>query len=429
MGIIDSSAARGHKLAGMLAFFLFFFFIFAPRIAVAGYPIPLAHLTATLVVVAALVKKPSALIWPDIFFAALLAATVSVYGAFVEAVSFGYPSDKEAYAFSRMSIRNFVYYIFGLGFFALFPRYKQIGNLLKVFFIAAVVNSMVVIVEYVVPGVRTAIESVMFQNPSSNIDYLNVDWRLRGLAAQGGASLALASALGIWVGLYSERKRLISMPAAMAGSLIILLSTIVVARTGLLLGLGFFALWICMVTKSLDRKSVALVALLPVVAAGAVVLVVTIFSEVIPWAFELFINVAAGRGLTTGSTSELLSMLKVPDDALRVIFGFGFFEADVSFRSDSGYIKTMYSVGILGSTLIYGLHAYFLLYRLPRVFSNYAGFFYVSGLVLFFAEIKEPFLYQNYTARFLIILYALSFCALRGGHCRKLFMTRRGCAS
>lgn len=148
------------------------------------------------------------------------------------------------------------------------------------------------------------------------------------------------------------------------------------------------------------------------IVLGAMVLSIasTIFSDklasILPWAMEIFYNFLHGEGFRTNSTDELMSMYNVPSDLMKIILGFGFFEADISYRSDSGFIKTLYSIGLF-SLPLYLYHVYFLLYYLPVKFKKYRFMFYLIFVFMMIMELKGPVFYQNYTSRVVFILYAL----------------------
>lgn len=301
-------------------------------------------------------------------------------------------------------------------------RLDLIALLLTVFYVAAL-NGVIIALEFNFPIIRTTLEGWLVQAEGSNINYKEVSWRLRGIAAEGGASLSIFMALGIAAGALAVHKGRLSALPFMVGSVTILIALITVARTGLYLGLALFAAFIVVQLATGFRRNwpaVAVALLLPVFYFSAAS---QNYSAVAPWAFELFNNLYQRGELRTDSTDDLRAMFGEPPSNLQMteegrgsarsrmsgwgwVFGIGFFDGNAPFRNDSGYIKTIYSVGGIGALFIYGLFAFHLLAGVSRRlgWASYIWIFYLGAL--FVSELKEPLLYQNYTGRSLALIIA-----------------------
>lgn len=280
-----------------------------------------------------------------------------------------------------------------------------------VFFVAAA-NSLVLILEFNFPTVRIGIENWLVQSEDSNIDYMNVAWRLRGLAAEGGASLSVFMVLGVAAGTVAVHLRCIPIPVFIIGSSAILVALISVARTGLYMSAVLLAIFIA--AQLIFNLRNTWRPLLGALIATIIYFWATAdnYNAVAPWAFELFNNFILTGQFRTASTDDLFTMLpsNPSSGALGLkgigdwVFGIGFFDGEADFRSDSGYMKTVYSVGIIGALMMYGMFAYHLAIGVGRRIGVAAYVWIVFLGLLYISEIKEPFMYQNYAGRSLVMI-------------------------
>ncbi|WP_316390102.1 hypothetical protein [Citrobacter farmeri] len=308
--------------------------------------------------------------------------------------------------FLKIMINNAMYLFFGIMLLSTFMRDEDISLYLKIIVFIVFINSVLIIIASLLPEVKNFLESILSQDYDSNLDYAN-GFRARGLAAAGGFSL---SALGIVASIICvflcSNKKMTSLQAFII-LLVITISQIFIARTGLYFCIAIFISWYAYsIIFSKNKLLLIIIALI-----GFSILIISFdsysdkFAGVLSWAFELFNNITSGSGVHTNSTDDLLTMFSIPSDLLRIIFGFGFYEADVAYRSDSGFVRSLYSVGLL-SIFIYLFHGYFLCKKMPEHHRLFKSMFIIMFAILFILEIKGPVFYQNYTARFLFILYA-----------------------
>jgi hypothetical protein len=91
---------------------------------------------------------------------------------------------------------------------------------------------------------------------------------------------------------------------------------------------------------------------------------ITNFTEnILPWAFELFINSKEGDGLTSGTTTAMQEELFFPESVFGLLFGVG----DSAPMSDSGLVRTVFAVGIFGLVVHLVLVAGFWRFALSRI--------------------------------------------------------------
>lgn len=342
-------------------------------------------------------------------FFVVLMLSFGFYSALIEQVMFHHNQTRFELGFLRISINNCVMFFIGMCLIYLFKKFNlDRYELLKMFFYVSVLNSALILFSFINQDFRVALESILFQSPTSNINYMELDWRLRGIAAGGGASLSMFNAFSVMCGVLLTENKRVSPTVFLFGSLIITASCIVIARTGLMVSLAILSFWIFLNLLKPQRQT-----MLPLIAVfsifiALVISYIDVFMRVIPWALEIFLNILDGRGASSKSTNELFSMFDIPDQLVNLLLGFGFIESSVEFRSDSGYVKTMYAVGALAAFALYAL-IFFILFKYPvKQIEKGKVYWILFATMLVFTEIKEPFMYQNYLGRALL-LFVLFF--------------------
>jgi hypothetical protein len=135
-----------------------------------------------------------------------------------------------------------------------------------------------------------------------------------------------------------------------------------------------------------------------------VVMNIQLDAEISSWAFEWVDGLMSGE-VSSSSSDDLGTMLFLPHDVVHLFFGIGFFEGEGRLypRSDSGYVKTILSIGLLFGGVLYGTIAW-MFGQIRKVDRRYSLFVLSVLGFMFLVEIKEPFLYQNSAARLIFLL-------------------------
>lgn len=266
-------------------------------------------------------------------------------------------------------------------------------------------NSTLIIIEYLIPGVRVFFEA--FLESPIGLDYSNHPFRLRGLAAAGGAGLSLANALAVLCLLQTTKtKSFISPAIAVFMAATITVSNVVVGRTGLIFGIVFFAMLMALVIVRIFKNRFSFINLF--VMFGVTVAIFKLLEnfddEGMYSAFEWMSFFETGR-LETSSTDELAGTLALPNTITHILAGYGYFEGPHrdEIRSDSGFLKTFASVGVLLGLSLYTIIVA-LIWNIRKVAPHATSFLALMLFMLLIAEIKEPFFYQNFVARMLALL-------------------------
>jgi len=277
------------------------------------------------------------------------------------------------------------------------------------------IQSVLTIAAYLVPNVNLMYDAIIPNTGNLTVDQ---NLRVRGFTNLGGAWLSVMLSFSVLCGVYlveianSLKDKLLNIIIVV----ICTAATIAVGRTGLMLSLVIICIYL---TRWLFmggglKNVVALIGTIFVIISITLIVVPDIndmiSEETIDWAFEIFLNQDAGY--STASTDELSSMIYLPDDKIELIFGSGFYESGYwkSKRSDSGFIKTIFSIGLLGSVFFYSVY----LYIAQRTIlgystnSNLSFFLMLMFSMIFIVEIKEPYLQTIGVPMIIFSIYFIS---------------------
>jgi len=308
---------------------------------------------------------------------------------------------------------------------------EPINAMLLIYVAVVSVNALLIVLEYSSPQLKQVVEGILAPDPSANIQYGD-SFRNRGLAQGGGAGLSVANAIGIWACISLWSRGAMGAPLCLLAVVCLNAANIFTGRTGLLVGLvfdaGFAVLALARLVKSRRVSIWSLVGIAAVawglVAAGQQI---TVGNDVLGWAFEW---AKSGNGsssiLDTASAEDLRSMLFLPTNVVHLVFGVGFFDGVgwVYPRTDSGYLKTLLSVGLPLAAALYG----WVLWSFAKIGWLGNGLKILTiPLVIMMAgvEIKEPFLYQNCSGRFVFAMIG-AYLAVRAVLRRKASLDRVG---
>ncbi len=284
--------------------------------------------------------------------------------------------------------------------------------LTKFFIYAIILNSIVVLLEFLIPSFRSFIESLLI--PSSRTDYM-VGLRFRGIASAGGASLSIAHGLSGVLLYYLHRKRLINPIFALFGILLCFSSLIFIGRSGiLLLFVGIFFVHI-MIKKTNAKRKISNVIFTFLAFLLIVVFVTNInyLYNMLPsfyqtYSLNLFMNGLEGIQ-NEGTLNSVIKFIVFPDSYVDLIFGIGNFsggfEFGYLFPGDPGIMKLSTAYGIPLAFMIY-LLIFIWCINLPS--GNLKEILFIMIIFFVIFEFKEPFLFKGYSSRIFWTLIGLS---------------------
>lgn len=284
--------------------------------------------------------------------------------------------------------------------------------LTKFFIYAIILNSIVVLLEFLIPSFRSFIESLLM--PSSRTDYM-VGLRFRGIASAGGASLSIAHGLSGVLLYYLYRKRLINPIFALVGILLCFSSLIFIGRSGiLLLFVGIFFVHI-MIKKTNAKRKIS-----NVISTFLAFLLIIVFVTNINYLYNmlpsfyqtyslnLFLNGLEGIQ-NEGTLNSVINFIVFPDSFVDLIFGIGNFsggfEFGYLFPGDPGIMKLSTAYGIPLAFMIY-LLIFIWCINLPS--GNLKEILFIMIIFFVIFEFKEPFLFKGYSSRIFWTLIGLS---------------------
>ena len=296
-----------------------------------------------------------------------------------------------------------------------------VDKLIKLSAFAVFINSAIILIEYLNPEIKEIVESILINDPGANINYGEHAFRLRGFAAAGGAGLSIVNALTVLFFIFLTANKQVSSSLALLCSLVIVVSNIFTGRTGLLFGILFFLVLLLFAVGQLARSGIysgirSLGLILLFGFSMAYIFNFDLDPAAAGWAFEWVDGLKSGE-IDSTSVDELKSMLFVPDNPMHLLFGIGFFEGDNSLypRSDSGYLKTIFSIGVPLGIVLYSA-IIFLFFRLCGISKKYCWLVWSILAFMLFVEVKEPFLYQNFAARVIFLLSGAALFSLGRRH-------------
>lgn len=284
----------------------------------------------------------------------------------------------------------------------------------KIISFVVFVNSVIIILEYLFPTFRNFVESMLYLSEESNIDYLTREFRLRGIASGGAANLSLfhGTILILLQALYIKHK--IGFIYFLVASIAIFISLLFIGRTGIVLAVVGIPLFHLM-NLLMSRKKVSLrrvliyVTLLCLVVGIPPVLSLLFPDNLLTYSITfLYQGIEGIQG--EGTTNSLLRMINIPDEWEKLLFGVGVHSGDFSLNRsyDLGYMRMLTALGIPVAALFY-IYVAYLSHFLFKM-TNYKSFWLVFLVIMFIAEIKEPFIFKGYSARLMWLLIGMGLC-------------------
>ncbi len=273
----------------------------------------------------------------------------------------------------------------------------------KVVLLIVVLNSLIIIISQLNPTLKSTIESYL--QAVSNIDYESHEWRARGLASAGGASLSIFHALGITIAFSMAINKRISYMIMILSVLLIFSSLIFIGRSGLI-----FAVIGVVVSIVVNVKKISIIKLITI---PIIILIIT-FSLLYLLQNNVATSVLEYNLFNTFDYKELKNdegllyffskHFEVPSNPFILMFGVGSFESvnNMNVYSDSGYMRIFYYFGI-PLALLFFIFILFIL-KTPTRYTTISPIYLPVLIVLLAANIKEPVLYTGYSARIVFVI-------------------------
>lgn len=293
--------------------------------------------------------------WPMNFFW-LMAAALAFYSL---GVAIAYGTMDAGYALSWFKAG--VYACSAATLVVLYRRSHSelaLERLMRDIVLATTISAVIAITMYVIPAVRELISGLIVGTIANSWNGQK-GIRAYDLSIGGGTAYGFFNLI-VMLMLY-HRKTIFNPNSRIA--IFILLSTVnfLTARSAFIvtIGLFFVGLIFNLAPSRLFPTALRSSSILFIIGGGAFLIlglvsglpsvddggIISNFSQnTLPWALELFISLEKGDGPSSTTTTYMLEELFFPESILGLLFGMG----DSAPSSDSGLVRTIFAVGILG---------------------------------------------------------------------------------
>ncbi|MEZ9954241.1 hypothetical protein AB4395_17255 [Vibrio splendidus] len=345
-----------------------------------------------------------------IFYYSIFSASVAIYIAFVST----FLNSELATASVSYFINIIFYLVLGcLFYFAMKKSHdieSQLSLVIDFVILCALFNGVIILLEFLIPSFRVTIESILLSS-NSNIDYLERNNRFRGLASGGAANLSLFYGFALVSLYYQLLLGRIKSHNFIIAFFVIFMSCLLIGRTGLVIaGVGVFLISILsFFTKNLStfKSSFFIIMMFFILPIVPIFLSQFMTNYMLDYALMFFYS--GFDGIKSEGTVDILAeMTTYPDSYLSAFIGVGSDSGGFlpNTRSDSGYLKMFTTLGYPLAIILYCLIAYVFINSSLQV-NKYRWVLLVFIGAWFFSEIKEPFIFKGYTARFLWFTLAM----------------------
>lgn len=359
---------------------------------------------------------------PSYLFLALPVAALVLYNSLLSVAGYQGPVT----LFTQLGIKLMLYVAVGFVLALYFSQFAMTEEqmfelLLRLVLYVVIFNSALVLLLFLNQDLRALVESFLYSDESMNINYEMNTRRMRGIASSGGATLSVFHAMGIVISgwLYVFRKTGTFFFAC--SSLLIACSMLVIGRSGIVLvvaSLPLLVLFAYVNSDSYHRLRAAAVVLLAALAVISLPLLAWLILPRSMFDYALGFLYGGVSGIKEeGTVAIITSFYQFPHETLQLLMGVGDYSGafDPAASADPGFMKMGTALGIPMAAFFYGLIVLFSLWITFR--EN--GSRFERGVILLvlasllFAEFKEPFILEGYSARLFWLLIGFSAFSCR----------------
>ena len=269
---------------------------------------------------------------------------------------------------------------------------------------ALFLQSIFVLLSFFIPGFSEWVGSVLVTK--GNLTGLE-DFRSKGFANSGGANMAMVFSFGVVASItlfhYLRQSRYLLI------AFFITLTSALVGRSGVVAGIALLMLYYTIYGSKVKlTASLGLCVFAGVLFLASDMGLLGLFAPDSAWMKWFFTEASE-------SVTQLSEMIGYELSGADALFGAGFFEEATGQyeRSDSGFVKSIYALGIPMAIYFYGIIFYIFSRGLhvERARSDpFLTFLLILiSLMLFAFEMKECMLCQNMTGRVLFLLANIAF--------------------
>lgn len=297
-------------------------------------------------------------------------------------------------------------------------KYPQnfINEVFKLIYYSIGLHAIIMVAQFFSPEFKDYIYGYTTSGEFTSFEY---NFRMGGLSgAAGGAILSLVQALGILLLPFFQVQSVGEKILRIIFSILILASVFTSGRSGLLIIVICFPLAFIATSKLEIQKLISRIAVLFLLVIGVFFTVYFLIQSLpvddpvslaLSRTFDTYINFKESGTIKDETTSELFQYhILFPTELTIWFFGqpenlvnFGFYR---TLNSDSGYIRDIWSFGIIG-TFVYYFPIFWTFFKMLSANSKSIAtiFLILFSIILIVFHFKEPFFY----VRMLWSIYSL----------------------
>ena len=309
------------------------------------------------------------------------------------------------YRFGSLSIQENqlganIYYLifFCIGLFLMYVVFKDDIEFVTCLSYAHICQAIFIYISLFFPKFRDFVADILHQ--LGNLA-LNTDARIIGFSNSGGSSVSLLLFSGMVCIGYLILKRQKSSLKMLAMYIFILMSAFFVGKTGFYLGLGLL-IYICIEIIISQKVNVQKVIIYFGISVIIFIIFIIILKVVAPETLRKSTKLAFSlirNGLSDPSITSLINM-DIPLRGIDLLFGTGLYRGvtntGIILKHDSGYVRSIFSIGLIMTTLFYGSHLYIMINENKKTIKTLKRYLFLIIAIIFFVEIKEAFFFKIY---------------------------------
>lgn len=289
----------------------------------------------------------------------------------------------------KVAVNLAFYWIAAISLLNIFYKKEYIyDSIFDIIFLITFINSILIILMGTIDGLHQFVQQ--FQKQTSLLE-LAGHYRMIALNGEAGASLSLLTFFGAMTYFYSNRFGILK---SLFMFLAIVTSMIYIGRTGIL----FFVLYMFIVYQVFIFKKLNILGtfigntILVFFCISILELMTYIFYNIdihpsVWTTLEPFVEMyTLESGMPRVVEFIIENFLFLPKSDFGLFFGVtgltAFDSGDLGYRSDSGYVKMIFSIGLLG-LFFYAIHYLIFLFLSIKYFKYDRRFSYIIVLILF----------------------------------------------
>lgn len=323
------------------------------------------------------------------------------------------------------NIFNIILILFQIGggayLLSIFFIKEDLNQLLYLLLVIFGIQGFLIFVNFIFPAYRELMYVIMPVEGNITEDNITSVFRTRGLMQSSGASISAYLATGLLMGAYfltSFKLSRIDRRIIILCLILLMIGIVFTGRTGfVMIPIAFLAYYTFLIINGrFNLKSLLLLIYIPIGSVLLYFLIKEVYLFIQPdgviiirawesWAFDQFLDNFNGRSDNSDTLSTLQSYIFLPEDDNHLLFGDPLSWGVI--RTDVGYIRMIYAVGVIGALLFYAgmIRLYFHVMSNGRTLSIQVlcGFLLLWQLII---EYKEPmFAHFYFTSTIALMLF------------------------